>query len=276
MGTAKDRREEELAYQSARAKRIADLRPTPAYQIDRFRRCKHWWIYPKEFAFRQMGDPSMKHVLDFGCGEGEVGTQLAKLGAFVTGVDISPELIEVAQKRAQLDGVEDRAQFLVCDIEDSSLPVEKFDFVICYAALHHIDLKSVLPRLVAVLKPGGAAIMIEPISLSKLLRRVRDVIPVAKEGGPLDRPLSLRDVDYIKGCFARTRICFFDIFARFQRFLPRTRGNRLSAAKIAALSLGGLDRVLLTLCPPLSRFSGSVVMVGEKASVAQASSQTGS
>lgn len=266
METAKHRRDEELEYQASRAKRIAELRPTPDDIIERYRRLKLWWVFPKDFAFKQMKDLSGKHVFDFGCGEGEVSTQLAKLGAYATGVDISPDLIEVARKRAVLDGVEDRAQFLVCDIEDSPLPPEKFDVLFCYAVLHHIDIRSAFPRLLATLKPGGVAIMLEPITFSPWLKRVRNAVPIPKEGGPLDHPLTKEDVKYITDSLAHPSLRFFDLFGRLQRLLPKEGGNPGWGAKLT-ICLCALDRVLLTLCPPLSRFSASIVIVGEKPSV---------
>jgi 2-polyprenyl-3-methyl-5-hydroxy-6-metoxy-1,4-benzoquinol methylase len=265
MECAKDRREEELAYQAARAKRIAELRPTPERIIERYRRLKLWWVFPKDFAFRQMKALSQKQILDFGCGEGEVSTQLAKLGAYVTGVDISPNLIEVARKRAELDGVQDRLEFLVCDIEDSPLPPDKFDVLFCYAVLHHIDIRSAFPRLLATLKPGGVAIMLEPITFSPWLRRVRNAVPVPKEGGPLDHPLTKEDVNYVTSSLAHPSVRFFDLFTRLHRLFPRKKGNHRWAAKVM-ICLGAFDRLLLTMCPPLSRFSGSIVIVGERPS----------
>jgi 2-polyprenyl-3-methyl-5-hydroxy-6-metoxy-1,4-benzoquinol methylase len=263
MENAKHRRDEELEYQASRAKRITELRPTPDHIIERYRRLKLWWVFPKDFAFKQMKDLSQKQILDFGCGEGEVSTQLAKLGAYVTGVDISPDLIEVARKRAELDGVQDRVQFLVCDVEDSPLPPGKFDVLFCYAVLHHIDIRSAFPRLLATLKPGGVAVMLEPITFSPWLKRVRNAVPIPREGGPLDHPLTPEDVKYVTGSLTHSRLRFFDLFGRLQRLLPKQKGKHQWAAKVT-ICLGALDRVLLTLCPPLSRFSGSIVIVGER------------
>src|SRR5499427_10472003 len=45
-------------------------------------------------------------VLDVGCGTGVVGLTAARLGATVTGVDLTPELVAHAKENSALIGVE--------------------------------------------------------------------------------------------------------------------------------------------------------------------------
>jgi len=44
-------------------------------------------------------------VADLGCGEGRIGAHLAGLGLDVTGIDLSPALIEIAACRYASSGV---------------------------------------------------------------------------------------------------------------------------------------------------------------------------
>jgi SAM-dependent methyltransferase len=263
MDECKDRRAEELTYQAERAKAIGGLRPTPDHIIEKFRHNKHWWVYPKEYVFRSLSKGlegiNGNRILDFGCGEGEISTELGRLGAWVTGIDISPELIEVAEKRAALDKVQDRVTFMVRDLEESPLPEGQFDALVCYAVLHHLDVRSAFPRLVSALRPGGLAIVFEPVIFSPSLQRIREKVPISKDGGPLDHPLTRDEVRFLTSALESVRIAPFDIFTRLRRLLPSTRlGPSLH------LVLGALDRVLFTLCPPLSRFCSTVVVVGRK------------
>mgnify|MGYP001386899604 CR=1 FL=1 len=46
-----------------------------------------------------LGDLNGREVLDAGCGEGYFSRVLAARGARVTGIDLSPRLIEIAQKK---------------------------------------------------------------------------------------------------------------------------------------------------------------------------------
>ncbi len=260
--------QEEVAYQAQRAAKIGEISPTPDYVLARYRKNSLWWIFPKEMLFRSLQDISGKEILDMGCGEGELGTQLAKLGARVTGVDISPELIQVAKRRAELDGVRERTQFLVCNILESPLPQNRFDIVVCSAVLHHVDIRKVLPLLWASLKPRGIAVMIEPLGLSPFLRKLRKLIPVGTDASPGEQPLNREELNFILQTFANTRVTYYELFCRLQIFL-RNR-NRIDRGhpytKAVLVLLGCLDRLLLGLFPSLSAFSGEAVIVGQKPS----------
>jgi 2-polyprenyl-3-methyl-5-hydroxy-6-metoxy-1,4-benzoquinol methylase len=61
-----------------------------------------------EYAFYLQGDAREKTVLDFGCGSGENLIPLRRRGANVIGIDISPDLIQLAQQRVDAAGVKVR------------------------------------------------------------------------------------------------------------------------------------------------------------------------
>ncbi|MCK4704489.1 MAG: class I SAM-dependent methyltransferase, partial [Gammaproteobacteria bacterium] len=65
-------------------------------------------------------------VLDVGCGEGWLVRELSKAGINALGVDVVPELIEVAEK-------EDGGRFRVLSFEALSVDnlKEKFDVIVC-------------------------------------------------------------------------------------------------------------------------------------------------
>src|SRR5437762_12468076 len=65
-----------------------------------------------EYRFRVLGSLAGKKVLDVGCGDGINAVLLAKLGAEVTGIDISPKAIELAERRAEISGVAGQTRFL--------------------------------------------------------------------------------------------------------------------------------------------------------------------
>jgi SAM-dependent methyltransferase len=106
-------------------------------------------------------------VLDFGCGTGRLSEWLVRQGASVTGVDVTPEMVEVARKRVP------DARFEV--IEDSSVPYADgaFDLVITAGVLLYYVRGdgAVIRELARVLRADGRAIAIEQVTDSDELGR---------------------------------------------------------------------------------------------------------
>jgi 2-polyprenyl-3-methyl-5-hydroxy-6-metoxy-1,4-benzoquinol methylase len=256
----------ELIYQRSRAFQISKILRTEDCVVERYRIHRHWKFFSKELVFKVLGNIREKRVLDFGCGEGQLATQLGRLGARVTGIDISPELIELAQRRAELDRVQDRVEFKVQDILESGLDDEPFDFIVCTDALHHVDLPLVLERLYRSLKPGGKLVAKEPICFSPWFQAVRDRLPIARIASPGDRQLNLNDIACVRNTFPASEITFFNLFGRFSRFFRNAnkidKGHPFTEAAIVALMR--LDRFLIEIMPFLYKFYGELVLVGEK------------
>jgi magnesium-protoporphyrin O-methyltransferase len=76
-------------------------------------------------------------VLDAGCGTGALAFELAKRGATVVGVDVSPTLIGLAQERAPIRTGWGSAAFAVGDMLDSSLG--EFDYIVAMDSLIHYE-----------------------------------------------------------------------------------------------------------------------------------------
>jgi SAM-dependent methyltransferase len=111
--------------------------------------------------------PAGARILDVGCGSGWLCEYFTRLGYQVTGIDISPDLIEMARERLSkvpygLDHEEIlNYRFLVHDIEAEPLK-ETFDAIICYDALHHFeDERAVLKNVAAMLDYGGQLFVLE-------------------------------------------------------------------------------------------------------------------
>lgn len=96
-----------------------------------------------------------KKVLDYGCGTGYFSIFLAKLGAQVTGLDISPNSISVAKDCALFHNVQSNCQFLEGDCEDLPFPNESFDYLISVGNLSCLDLDRALKQITRVMKVGG-------------------------------------------------------------------------------------------------------------------------
>jgi 2-polyprenyl-3-methyl-5-hydroxy-6-metoxy-1,4-benzoquinol methylase len=110
--------------------------------------------------------PPAARILDAACGSGWLSEYFARLGYDVTGIDISPQLIEICEARvAGLPPIDHerpiRCRFLVHDLELNALE-ERFDAIICYDAMHHLeDASAALEHLAAMLRVGGLLFILE-------------------------------------------------------------------------------------------------------------------
>jgi ubiquinone/menaquinone biosynthesis C-methylase UbiE len=68
-------------------------------------------------------------VLDLACGEGTFAITMAKRGLRVTGVDLSPEMLDIARERAAKEGLE--VKFMQQDMRSLRLR-GRFDLVTCW------------------------------------------------------------------------------------------------------------------------------------------------
>ncbi len=99
-------------------------------------------------------------VLDVGCGPGHLAIRLAALNPElrVTGLDISPAMVERAVWHARQSGLADRVRFQVGDVQAMPFPEGQFDLVVSTFSLHHWeDPVRGLAEIHRVLRPGGQA-----------------------------------------------------------------------------------------------------------------------
>ena len=97
-------------------------------------------------------------ALDVGCGAGLLTEPLARLGAEVTGIDASPEVIEVAREHAAAMGLE--IDYRVGDVQNLE---GQFDLVTSLEVIEHVaDPAVFLKALARRLAPGGLLILSTP------------------------------------------------------------------------------------------------------------------
>jgi 2-polyprenyl-3-methyl-5-hydroxy-6-metoxy-1,4-benzoquinol methylase len=138
-------------------------------------------------------------ILDIACGNGQFARRLAKLGAYVLGVDFSERMIDRA--RARTTEHDDRIEFRIVDCTRAeallSLGVNQFDAAVCTMAL--MDMAAIQPLFTAVaklLKAGGCLVfsVLHPCFNSGRVVQVREREDVA--GQVVDR-YSVRVSGYI-------------------------------------------------------------------------------
>ena len=99
-----------------------------------------------------------KRALDVGCGAGLLAEPLARLGAKVTGIDASPEVIAVAREHAARQGLDiDYRAGDVAALEGD------FDLITCMEVIEHVmDAAAFVKVLAGRLAANGLLIMSTP------------------------------------------------------------------------------------------------------------------
>jgi SAM-dependent methyltransferase len=103
------------------------------------------------------------HVLDVGCGVGGSTRRLAhETGCRVTGVDLSAEYIDAAQRLTQLLGMQERVSFHAASALDLPFEDNSFDGIWSIQMNMNVEDKlSWLKELHRVVKPGGRVVLYE-------------------------------------------------------------------------------------------------------------------
>lgn len=206
--------------------------------------------YPLEYCYHLLGDVRGQRIVDFGCGSGANSILLAGRGASVWGVDISADLIRLAERRMAVHGRAGEAQFIVGSAHDLPFPDGSVDVLFGIAILHHLDLQLVSREVHRVLRIGGRAIFQEPVRNSRLVRFVRSLIPYrAPDVSPFERPLTDAELQTFAAPFASVHSRAFG--------LPHVAlGQVLPGVRKRVAWLYRSDAALLRLFPPLSHFAG--------------------
>jgi len=101
-------------------------------------------------------------VLELGCGTGYFTRELARSGAEIVAIDVSPELLEIARVNCSAPNV----RFEIQNAYDLSYPDAIFDSVVGSSVLHHLEIQQALREIFRVLKSGGRISFTEPNMLN--------------------------------------------------------------------------------------------------------------
>jgi 2-polyprenyl-3-methyl-5-hydroxy-6-metoxy-1,4-benzoquinol methylase len=187
--------------------------------------------------------------VEIGCGTGNFTEIFAQYGADIIAVDISPELIELAQKRT----VPPTVTWVCARFEDAALDGQ-FDGAIGSSVLHHLEIESAIRELWRLLKPGGVISFAEPNMLNPQIAIQKNVPWIKGRLG--DSPDETAFVRFSLASllgrigFERVRIRPFDWLH------PATPPRFIGA--VSAIG-SGLERL-----PGLREFSGSLLITARK------------
>ena len=137
-------------------------------EINKFSKlAAHWWnpqgelktlhdINPLRLSYiNTHASIKNKKILDIGCGGGILAESMAKCGAEVTGIDLSEEVLRVAELHQQNNTTQ--VNYLLTSVEEFARDhAKEFDIVTCLELLEHVpDPISIVKAAAKLVKPNG-------------------------------------------------------------------------------------------------------------------------
>jgi SAM-dependent methyltransferase len=118
-------------------------------------------------------------VLELGCGTGYFTKELARCGADIVAVDVSPELLEIARADCPAKNVRYEIQNACALTYRGAV----FDSVVGSSVLHHLEIREALREIYRVLKSGGTIYFTEPNMLNPQIAIQKNVSWVKRKLG---------------------------------------------------------------------------------------------
>jgi 2-polyprenyl-3-methyl-5-hydroxy-6-metoxy-1,4-benzoquinol methylase len=198
-------------------------------------------------------------VLELGCGAGYFTRELARSGADIVAIDVSPELLEIAKLNSSAPNV----RYEVQNAYHLSYADAAFDSVVGSSVLHHLEIEQALREIYRVLRPGGTMFFTEPNMLNPQIAIQKNVPWVKRKLG--DSPDETAFFRWsLRGFLEKTgyRNVRVDPFDFLHPKIPARLVNRMEP-------VGRLfERV-----PVLSEFAGSIYIRATKGDATAVQSQ---
>ena len=117
-----------------------------------------------------------QRALDIGCGTGALTLRAAQKGAKVKGIDVNPQMLEIAQSRVRKAGLTKNVE--LCEMGVAELGSEisdSYDVVmsgLCFSELTDSELSYTLKEIRRILKPGGFLLVADEVRPKSILKGI--------------------------------------------------------------------------------------------------------
>jgi demethylmenaquinone methyltransferase/2-methoxy-6-polyprenyl-1,4-benzoquinol methylase len=117
-----------------------------------------------------------QRVLDVGCGTGALTVRAARRGAQVVGIDVNPQMLDIARQRVEALGESmdvDLCEMGVAELDGE--PAAGYDVVVsglCFSELSEGERTFALCQAHRLLKPGGLLLLADEVVPQGVLRRL--------------------------------------------------------------------------------------------------------
>jgi len=119
--------------------------------------------FPPLFAELGLGGPTVRRMLDYGCGPGALARMIAeRYGVQVTGVDISAAMLEIARRDNPHPNVEHHLldEQMLGFLADGSIDAAMSSFVLINVP-DEAGLRAIATEVCRVLRPGGRYVIMD-------------------------------------------------------------------------------------------------------------------
>ena len=187
---------------------------------------RHSWAYVNH---RIAYHAKNKVFLDYACGDGLHTQKAAKAGAkLAIGIDISGESVRNARASAQREGLTDNTFFVQADAENTKLPDNSIDTLLCSGMMHHLDLSYAFPEIRRILVPGGRAIIFDALGYNPFINLYRALTPQMRTDWEAKHILTLKDLAFARRFFRVEDLRYWHIFGILTPHVPWAAPSRPS------------------------------------------------
>ena len=130
-----------------------------------------------DFLLRHVPLPC-RESLEIGCGTGAFSRLLAARSDRVLALDLSPNMIRIAEEQSALYP---NIDFRVADVMAQDVDAERFDCIVSIATFHHLEMKEALLKIKRALKVNGMLLVLDLFQAEGILDTLRSgvALPVS-------------------------------------------------------------------------------------------------
>jgi SAM-dependent methyltransferase len=197
-------------------------------------------------------------ILHLGCGSNlQMPSRFLEKGATrVFSTDLSSIACRVVRDGLRKRGDTSWKYVAVMNAEQLGFASDSFDLVFGRAIVHHLDLNAIAEELFRILKPGGQAVLIEPLGMNPLINYYRCRTPEARTVD--EHALVASDLRKLGDRFGGMRTHYFFL----TQLVPIVLLSRIQGGALYRMCFGlfgALDRCLYAALPFLRKYSWCVV-----------------